>query len=91
MNPVLLVAVGVIGLSFAVLALIRPRICLVALVDLLDGIYAGNVQSPTLVAGVLALEAARLGGRLDALRPADSPWPARTVRGEQLEAIAKLA
>ncbi|HVK46035.1 MAG TPA: NUDIX hydrolase [Micropruina sp.] len=67
------------------------EICLVALVDLLDGIYAGNVQSPTLVAGVLALEAARLGGRLDALRPADSPWPARTVRGEQLEAIAKLA
>lgn len=67
------------------------EICLVPLADLLDGIYAGNVQSPTMVAGVLALEAARLGGRLDDLRPADSPWPARTVRAEQLEAIAKLA
>ncbi len=67
------------------------EICLMPLVDLLDGIYAGKVQSPTLVAGILALEAARLGGRLDALRPASSPWPARTVRREQLEAIAKLA
>ncbi|MFT4295982.1 MAG: NUDIX hydrolase [Micropruina sp.] len=67
------------------------EICLVALADLVDGIYAGQVQSPTLVAGVLALEAARRGGRLDALRPADSPWPAREVRQRQLEAIAELA
>jgi len=46
-NPVLLAAVGVIGLSFAVLALIRPRICLVALVTLditgLNGVIAENV------------------------------------------------
>ena len=66
------------------------EICVAPLADLLDGIYGGQVQSPTLVAGVLALEAARLGGRLDDLRPPDSPWPARTVRREQLEAIAKL-
>ena len=47
MNPVLLAAVGVIGLSFAVLALIRPRICLVALVTLditgLNGVVAEQV------------------------------------------------
>lgn len=67
------------------------EICLVPLVDLLDGIYAGRVQSPTVVAGALALEAARLGGRLDSLRPADSPWPAREARTRHLEAIAGLA
>ncbi len=66
------------------------EICLVPLADLLNGIYAGDVQSPTLVAGVLALEAARLGGRLDALRPAESPWPARDARARHLEAIAGL-
>lgn len=67
------------------------EICLVPLADLLDGIYAGRVQSPTVVAGALALEAARLGGRLDSLRPADSPWPAREARTRHLEAIAGLA
>ena len=59
--------------------------------ELLDGIYAGAVQSPSLVAGVLALEAARRGGRLDALRPAESPWPARRARQLHLDEIAKLA
>ncbi|HOQ53911.1 MAG TPA: NUDIX hydrolase [Micropruina sp.] len=67
------------------------ELCLVPLTDLLEAIYAGRVQSPTIVAGVLALEAARLGGRLDDLRPADSPWPAREVRHHLLDEIAKLA
>ncbi|WP_432557354.1 NUDIX domain-containing protein [Granulicoccus sp. GXG6511] len=44
--------------------------------DLVAGILAGRLQSPSLVAGVLAYAAAR--DRLDRLRPADSPWPART-------------
>ena len=66
------------------------EICLVPLADLVDGIYAGQVQSPTIVAGVLALEAAGLAGRLDDLRPADSPWPAREVRQGLLGAIAEL-
>lgn len=66
------------------------EVCLVPLADLLDGIYAGDVQSPTVVAGALALEAARLAGRLDSLRRADSPWPARNVRRGNLEAIAGL-
>ncbi len=67
------------------------EICLVPLADLLDGIYAGRVQSPTVVAGALALEAARLGGRLDSLRPAESPWLAREARSRHLEAISGLA
>lgn len=43
--------------------------------DLVAGILAGRLQSPTLVAGVLAYAAAR--GNLDQLRPADAPWLAR--------------
>jgi ADP-ribose pyrophosphatase len=51
--------------------------------DLVEAILAGRVQNPVLVAGVLALEAARAGGRLDELRPADAAWPARTARHAQ--------
>lgn len=43
--------------------------------DLVTGILAGRLQSPTLVAGILAYAAAR--DDLDRLRPADAPWPAR--------------
>lgn len=47
MNPALLAGVGVIGLAFAVLALARPRLCLVALVALditgLNGVVQENV------------------------------------------------
>ena len=45
--------------------------------DLVDAVLGGDTSSPTLVAGILALETARLGGRLDDLRPADAPWPLR--------------
>jgi 8-oxo-dGDP phosphatase len=45
--------------------------------DLVDAIVAGRLFSPTLVAGVLALWAARTRDGLDALRPADAAWPAR--------------
>ena len=51
----------------------------VALADLVDAAFAGHVQSPTMVTGVLALQAAQATGRLDSLRPADAPWPAREV------------
>ncbi len=44
---------------------------------LVDAVLAGRCQSPTLVAGVLALETARATGRLDALRGVDAPWPIR--------------
>lgn len=51
----------------------------VALADLVDAAFAGHVQSPTMVTGVLALQAAQATGRLDSLRPAHAPWPAREV------------
>lgn len=66
------------------------EICWVALSDLVDAVFAGQVQSPTMVTGVLALEAARKGGRLDALRRADAPWPARVVRDAHNETLATL-
>ncbi|WP_060179952.1 NUDIX domain-containing protein [Streptomyces sp. IMTB 1903] len=50
----------------------------VPLAELVQGILAGELGNPGLVAGVLALSAAlaREGG-VDALRPALAPWPAR--------------
>ena len=47
---------------------------------LVAAVFAGECQSPSLVSGVLALETARLSGRLDQLRPADAPWPVRAGR-----------
>lgn len=48
--------------------------------DLVEAVLAGQCQSPTLVAGILALETARLSGRIGQLRPADAPWPIRAGR-----------
>ncbi|PIE21393.1 MAG: ADP-ribose pyrophosphatase [Arachnia propionica] len=48
--------------------------------ELVAAVFAGACQSPTLVAGVLALETARLSGRLAGLRPIDAPWPIRDQR-----------
>lgn len=48
--------------------------------DLVAAVLAGRCQSPTLVAGILALETARLSGRLDLLRPPAAPWPIREIR-----------
>lgn len=48
--------------------------------DLVAAVLAGRLQNPTMVAGVLALEVARLSGGVDALRPAEAEWPARAVR-----------
>ncbi len=59
------------------------EVCWAARADLVAAAYAGRLQNPTMVTGVLALEAARLSGRLDTLRPADAPWPARTVLGKR--------
>ena len=55
-------------------------VCWAGRADLLDAIFDGRLQNPTMVIGVLALETARLTGRLDLLRTADAPWPAREVR-----------
>ncbi|MFJ8200279.1 NUDIX domain-containing protein [Streptomyces sp. NPDC096152] len=45
--------------------------------DLVRGVLAGELHNTCLVAGVLSLVAARTGDGLDALRPAEAPWPAR--------------
>jgi len=47
------------------------------LVDLVRGILAGELHNNVLASGVLALSAALAGDGLDALRPADAPWPMR--------------
>ncbi|MGJ6978915.1 NUDIX domain-containing protein [Aestuariimicrobium soli] len=49
--------------------------------DVVDGVLAGRLQSPLLVAGVMALAAARATGR--ELRDADSPWPVRAIHAGQ--------
>ncbi|MGW2744339.1 NUDIX domain-containing protein [Streptomyces sp. NPDC001450] len=45
--------------------------------ELVRLVLAGDVHNNCLVVGVLSLVAARGGDGLDALRPADAPWPAR--------------
>ncbi|GAA1586983.1 NUDIX domain-containing protein [Streptomyces globosus] len=50
----------------------------VPLADLVRGVLAGDLGNPGLANGVLALQAALAAeGGLDALRPAQAPWPAR--------------
>ncbi|MFF0436068.1 NUDIX domain-containing protein [Streptomyces sp. NPDC004327] len=49
----------------------------VPLAELVRGVLAGEVHNNCLVVGALSLMAARTGDGLDALRPADAPWPAR--------------
>ena len=49
----------------------------VPLPELVRGALAGELHNSCLVTGVLALSAALAGDGLDALRPAESPWPAR--------------
>ncbi|MER5860128.1 NUDIX domain-containing protein [Streptomyces sp. NPDC059688] len=45
--------------------------------ELVRLVLAGDLHNNCLVVGVLSLVAARGGDGLDALRPADAPWPAR--------------
>ncbi|MCS0638300.1 NUDIX hydrolase [Streptomyces sp. LP05-1] len=49
----------------------------VPLAELARGVLAGELHNTCLVVGVLSALAARSGDGLDALRPADAPWPAR--------------
>lgn len=52
--------------------------------DLIDGIYAGRLSCPSLIAGLLALETVRLSGQLEQLRPADAVWPGRAELADRL-------
>ncbi len=65
-------------------------VCWAARADLVDGILAGRLQNPTMVSGVLALEVARLSGRLDELRAPDAAWPARAARSARDDLLAGL-
>ncbi|MFJ4848093.1 MULTISPECIES: NUDIX domain-containing protein [unclassified Streptomyces] len=49
----------------------------VPLADLVQGALAGRLHNNCLVTGVLAVQAVLAGDGLDALRPAEAPWPAR--------------
>ncbi|MEU3340523.1 NUDIX hydrolase [Streptomyces sp. NPDC006668] len=49
----------------------------VPLDELARGVLAGELHNNCLVVGVLSLIAAQSGDGLDALRPAEAPWPAR--------------
>jgi ADP-ribose pyrophosphatase len=49
----------------------------VPLADLVRGILAGELHNTCLTVGVLSLAAALAGDGPEALRPAESPWPAR--------------
>jgi 8-oxo-dGTP pyrophosphatase MutT (NUDIX family) len=49
----------------------------VSLDELVRGVLAGELHNNCLAVGVLALHAALAGDGVDALRPADAPWPAR--------------
>lgn len=49
----------------------------VAPADLVRAVLAGDLHNNCLVVGLLALQAALAGDGLDALRPAEAPWPAR--------------
>ncbi|MFG2418266.1 NUDIX domain-containing protein [Streptomyces sp. NPDC048448] len=49
----------------------------VPLDELVRGVLGGDLHNDCLVVGVLSLLAARAGDGLDALRPAEAPWPAR--------------
>lgn len=66
------------------------EVCWAERADLVDAVLAGRLQNPTMVSGVLALEVARLSGRLASLRDPDAPWPARAVREAHDEALARL-
>ncbi|MEU6123919.1 NUDIX hydrolase [Streptomyces sp. NPDC047123] len=49
----------------------------VPLAELVQGVLGGELHNNCLVVGALSLQAARHGAGLDALRPAEAPWPAR--------------
>jgi ADP-ribose pyrophosphatase len=49
----------------------------VPLADLVRGALAGDLHNNCLVVGAFALQAVLAGDGVDALRPADAPWPAR--------------
>lgn len=66
------------------------EVCLVALDDLVAAIFAGRVQNPTLVVGVLAAHTALRSGRVAELRPPDAPWDARGAKAARDRELGEL-
>ena len=58
-------------------------VVLVALADLVEAIYAGRVQNPTMVVGALAAWGALRDGRLPDLRRPEEPWAAREAKARR--------
>jgi ADP-ribose pyrophosphatase len=56
-----------------------------ALDDVVDAVLAGDLHSPSLVAGVLAAWTARQRDDFASLRPASAGWPARDAARDALE------
>ena len=54
--------------------------------DLVDAVLAGELQSPSLVAGVLAAWTAKHRDDFASLRPASAEWPARDALPSDPEA-----
>lgn len=65
-------------------------VALVPLDDLVDAIYAGRVQNPTMVVGALAAHTALRTGRVHTLRTPASVWPARAVKRARDAELADL-
>ena len=62
----------------------------VALDDLVEAIYSGRVQNPTMVNGTLALKTALLTGRIDSLRAPVALWPAREAKRRRTKELSHL-
>ena len=65
-------------------------VVLVPLDALVDAIYAGLVQNPTMVVGALSAYAALRTGRVEGLRRPDAPWPARDAKHARDAELARL-
>nr|NLI49372.1 NUDIX hydrolase [Propionibacterium sp.] len=65
-------------------------VVLVPLDDLVDAIYAGRVQNPTMVVGALSAYAALRTGRVDGLRTPSASWPARDAKHDRDAELARL-
>lgn len=65
-------------------------VVLVPLDDLVDAIYAGRVQNPTMVVGALSAYAALRTGRVGGLRTPSAPWPARDAKHARDAELARL-
>lgn len=58
--------------------------------ELVDLVYAGKLENPSMVTGTLSLALAKVQGRIDDLRTTDAPWPARQAFDDRNREISAL-